>query len=219
MKDYFRQESIAFHYMPLLYLARIFFVALMLISGNIQWCVMLLGIMFSLGLNYSTEEEYLLPLTDEEYKKRRLYRVLMIWLRYLILGIGGYIMMYVLSTFDNIRKIISIRPVFAVVFFVFQMLLIFETLLEGVTGKGIRLSILETVLRHIHMIIFFAYGISYVRGSDTGLIFAGNEILHIVIMSAAIILIIFNCIKMLHTWKVEDYAPESEKLFAGGKKA
>lgn len=219
MKDYFRQESIAFHYMPLLYLARIFFVALMLISGNIQWCVMLLGIMFSLGLNYSTEEEYLLPLTDEEYKKRRLYRVLMIWLRYLILGIGGYIMMYVLSTFDNIRRIISIRPVFAVVFFVFQMLLIFETLLEGVTGKGIRLSILETVLRHIHMIIFFAYGISYVRGSDTGLIFAGNEILHIVIMSAAIILIIFNCIKMLHTWKVEDYAPESEKLFAGGKKA
>ena len=218
MKDYFRQESIAFHYMPLLYLARILFVTLMLISGNIQWCVMLIGIMFSLGLNYSTEEEYLLPLTDEEYKKRRLCRVLMIWLRYLILGIGGYIMMYVLSTFDNIRRIISIRPVFAVVFFVFQMLLIFETLLEGVTGKGIRLSILETVLRHIHMIIFFAYGISYVRGSDTGLIFAGNEILHIVIMSAAIILIIFNCIKMLHTWKVEDYAPESEKLFAGGKK-
>lgn len=219
MKDYFRQESIAFHYMPLLYLARIFFVALMLISGNIQWCVMLLGIMFSLGLNYSTEEEYLLPLTDEEYKKRRLCRVLMIWLRYLILGTGGYIMMYVLSSFDNIRRIISIRPAFAIVFFVFQMLLVFEVLLEGVTGKGIRLSILETVLRHIHMIIFFAYGISYVRGSDTGLIFAGNEILHIVIMSAAIILIIFNCIKMLHTWKVEDYAPESEKLFAGGKKA
>ena len=128
-------------------------------------------------------------------------------------------MMYVLSSFDNIRRIISIRPVFAVVFFVFQMLLVFEVLLEGVTGKGIRLSILETVLRHIHMIIFFTYGISYVRGSDTGLIFAGNEILNIVIMSAAIILIIFNCIKMLHTWKVEDYAPESEKLFAGGKKA
>ena len=80
MKDYFRQESIAFRYMPLLYLARILFAALMLISGNIQWCVMLLGIMFSLGLNYSTEEEYLLPLTDEEYKKRRLCRVLMIWL-------------------------------------------------------------------------------------------------------------------------------------------
>ena len=181
MKDYFRQESIAFRYMPLLYLARILFVALMLISGNIQWCVMLLGIMFSLGLNYSTEEEYLLPLTDEEYKKRRLCRVLMIWLRYLILGIGGYIMMYVLSSFDNIRRIISLRPAFAIVFFVFQMLLVFEVLLEGVTGKGIRLSILETVLRHIHMIIFFAYGISYVRGSDTGLIFAGNEILHIVI--------------------------------------
>ncbi len=219
MKDYFRQESIAFRYMPLLYLARILFAALMLISGNIQWCIMLLGIMFSLGLNYSTEEEYLLPLTDEEYKKRRLCRVLMIWLRYLILGIGGYIMMYVLSTFDNIRRIISIRPVFAVVFFVFQMLLIFETLLEGVTGKGIRLSILETVLRHIHMIIFFTYGISYVRGSDTGLTLTENESLHIVIMAAAIILLIYNCIKMLHTWKVEDYAPENEKLFAGGKKA
>ena len=219
MRDYFRQESIAFRYMPLMYLARIFFVAVMLISGNIQWVIMLIGIMFSLGLNYSKEEEYLLPLTDEEYKKRRLCRVLMIWLRYLILGIGGYIMMYVLSDFDYIRRIISLRPVFAAVFFGFQMLLVFETLLESVAGKGIKMSTLETVLRHIHMIIFFVYGIEYVRGSDTGLVMAGNETLHIVIMSAAMIMLIFNCIKMLRTWKVPDYEPAEEKLFAGGDKA
>ena len=76
------------------------FVALVLISGSIQWCFMIMGAIFSLGFLHSSEEERILPFTDEEFKKRKIIRVNMIWLRYLIFGLIAYAVNYVMILKD-----------------------------------------------------------------------------------------------------------------------
>ena len=49
IKDYFRQERIAFRERPILWLLRIIFVALILYSGCSQWCFMTIAQAFSIG--------------------------------------------------------------------------------------------------------------------------------------------------------------------------
>lgn len=212
MKDYFRQESVAFRNTPWFWATRILLVLVILLSGKSQWYIMCMSQWFSIGILYSTEEEYLLPLTEKEYKHRRMTRVWMIWIRYLILGMLSYAMVYGIQGYLHTNDNIPGRPLMTIVFFILQMVTLYEILLESVVDREEKKAFFRTPTKLIPFAIFFVYGIAYVIAGTTGPFYSGQMMIHIAVMMTAVLIEIFNCIRMIRDWKIGDYDPFDDRI-------
>ena len=219
IKDYFRMEATAFKARPYFWLLRIMFVALVLISGSIQWCFMIMGAIFSLGFLHSSEEERILPFTDEEFKKRKIIRVNMIWLRYLILGIGSYIVVFTGPYSMSKPETVMLRPYMYIAFFILQMAFVYRSLQEQIIDKTANARIFSKqpvhkyIFQSIPSIVGFVYGMSITKGPTSEFfIDLGEEWVHVTIMLVAALLLIVWIIKNYMEWKILDFQSDADQF-------
>lgn len=225
IKNYFREEMITFRSWTVIYLAlRIAFDLLVMFTFNCQWCMMYMGAVFSVGFVHNTEVERILPLTDAELKQKRFVRVNMVWLRYLILGILGYVVTFIFPKYQHIEVIILKRPCMYFALFILQMTTVYQSMFEHMLNEGagknfsVKQPVEKYVFSMIPMIIFFVYGISSIRNTGDGFFFTGAEWVHVLIMlTAALLSIIYNII-LYKKWEIRDFNPElvSIKAAKGG---
>ncbi len=214
IKDYFREEKISFRSWPVFIVMRIAFAALIIFTFNVQWCMMVMGAVFSIGFIQNTEAEKIIPLTDEELKQKRFVRVNMVWLRYLILGIIGYIVTLNLTGFQNVRELIMMRPCMYFAFFILQMVTIYQTMLEQMIDNSsskrftLKQPIEKYIFNSIPSIIFFVYGVSSIQNTGKGFFFTGQEWPHVLVMLIGALLSIIYTIIQYKRWKIEDFRPE-----------
>ncbi|MBR3515034.1 MAG: hypothetical protein IKO10_01670 [Lachnospiraceae bacterium] len=211
-KDYFRQERTIFRNAPYMWGIRIMFVVVLLCSGRFQWCVMLTSGIFSVGFYFSSEAEYLLPLTEKEWKTRRLTRVCMIWLRYLLLGILSYVLWVGLGYDESLLNTFRVSPLMCVAFFVLQMLMVFGTLLEQVIDSERRRK--PSLVMVLPFAAMFYYWIHFIPSVEDNSFFAATWQVDILIITAAGLIEIVRCVRMFKRWKKEDYDPAAEKVKA-----
>ena len=218
IKDYFRQERIAFRERPILWLLRILFVALILYSGCSQWCFMTIAQAFSIGFTYSTEAERIIPFTDTELKARRFTRVNMVWLRYLILGLTSYALGFIFKTPFVLPEVILKRPYMYIAFFILQMTFIYYNFLDQVIEKkkGKAFKSMPKVLyitNMFSMITCFVYAIEVMKSPNSGFFNnVGIEWIHVAIILAAALLLIINCFRIYKNWKFLDFESDKEKI-------
>ncbi|GEM_PF-2551931 len=225
IKDYFRNEKINFKSWPVFWVLRIVFAALILISFNVQCFFMIMGASFSMGFAHNTEVEKILPLSDEDLKKKRMVKVNMVWMRYLIFGIAGAIYTMTFPKYSEIREHILSRPYMYFSFFILQMVMIYSTMLELMIEncKEDKFTFKQPIFKYIFSliptIIFWVYAVSSMRNSVTALFFMGYEWPHIVVMlTAALFLIIYN-ISIYKKWKIMDFKPQLVNIKAKGGNA
>lgn len=218
MREYFRLEKISFHYMPVFFLTRILFAALVLFLGYAQGCVMLFAATFSVGFVHLTEMERLIPLTEEELKRKRLTRVIMIEIRYAILGILGYCLAYFFAPYPDlwIYRIIIEKPLTCLAFFVLQMGVILANLLDAVLQLDPlwkSKSVFRFFFYGIPQIIFFVFIMSSIGVFSDKVPFAYDlsDGINIVLFLAMGVLVTIYCIKTVQDWKLPDFKPEKKK--------
>ena len=227
IKDYFRQELAAFKARPVLLVPRLCFIYLVLWAGTMQWIIMTFSQIFSIGFVFASEEEKLIPFTDEEIKQRKRTRVRMVWLRYLIVGLGSYVVMFFRTNFAGMPEAVMRRPYLYAAFFILQMVFVYHSLQEQVIdrtkdgrrnflGRPARAYVFET----IPYIMFFAYayGLAKGMGSDS---FAtmGREWIHVLVLLIAALLLSIDCAYRYKNWKLLDHIPEVNpvELAKGGR--
>jgi len=218
MREHVRMEWLSLKHMPVFWLTRILFIALVICAGNLQGFVMMLGCAFSLGFVFDSEEECILPLTDEEMKRRRLYRVGMIWLRYLIVGLIGIAAAFLLPGLTEFTVVMREKRLLFAAFFVLQMALIYETMLENVTKRkhmepyG---SVKKFAFGILPTIVFFTYALSGFLRENRPFFYDGAEWIHVCILLVAAALLVIYCFVICREWKLGDFEPSKAKKLSG----
>jgi len=102
MKDYYRMKRIMYRNRPFFLGVRIMIdLALLTIDNRLAYFfIMIIGVM-SVSTKYVSEEEYLIPLTYDEMKKRRLAEVKDIMLRAFLLMAGNTLISYFIPALRN----------------------------------------------------------------------------------------------------------------------
>lgn len=216
MKEYFAREKISFSNTPALYPARLLLVALLVISGNYQWIIILFGTAFSIGFIYLTEIEYMLPLTDKELRDLRFRRVGIVWLRYLIFGLIGRVFAYIASTRGwglGREEICVARPYIVLAHFILLMIYAYELMLDSAGErkpvnkapffiKKEKIKYLTETLPHL---VFFVYSMGIML--KHGIARLGSEWIHVAILLAAAVILLVNVIISRSKWRLGDYVP------------
>ncbi|MBR6476895.1 MAG: hypothetical protein IKS85_00465 [Lachnospiraceae bacterium] len=218
MREYLRLEKIAFHYMPVFYLTRLLFAALVLSLGYAQGFVMLFAATFSVGFVHQTEEERLIPLSEEELKRKRLTRVIMIEIRYAALGILGYCLAYFFAPYPElwIYRIIMLKPLACLAFFVMQMGVIFANLLDAVFQLNPlwkAKSLFRFFFFGIPQIVFFVFTMSAIGvfSDKTPFICDIPDIVSLILFLGMAVLVTIYCVKTVRDWKMADFRVDRKK--------
>lgn len=211
MREYFRQERLTFRYMPVFYLTRLLFVALIFLLPAVQMFVMIIAATFSYGFRYDSEEEWLIPQTDEDMRKKKLTRCKMIWLRYFLIGLLGILLAYLFPQYFKMRSSLFETPWILGAYFLLQMMVVYEALLERAVefnrfNKPPKLF--RFVCNSIPTIFFFSYGFA---GMDTnhklGFFFEGPQWLHVIVLLVNGALLGFYCRKLFRVWRLTGFSP------------
>lgn len=214
MREHFRMERITLKYMPAFWLTRLLFVALVICAGNLQGYVMILACAFSVGFVFDSEEEALHPLTDDEIKRRRMTRIGMIWLRYLLAGLIGIAVAHFLPDSTGLTVIMKEKRLLYAAFFVLQMALVYENMLELVTKRK-RVEPLGSVRRFLlsslPTIVFFVYAISFLTQGRRPFFYEGAEWVHACILMTSAALLGIHCFVICRKWKLMDFEPAKAK--------
>ena len=219
VKDYFRQESTAFRSRPYLWVLRIILVAWVLYSGSAQWCVIIPGHSFSIGFTHHTEIERFIPFSDEELKKRKFTRVNIIWLRYLILGIISYILIFIFDNpFIKAETFLN-RPYMYIAFFILEMVFVYNGLLDMVierrrdTKIKLNYPISQYVFYILPFIVFFVYAISVLQAPRNSFFSnIGEQWAHVIVLLTAAALMIIHTFRMYKSWKIADFESDAELM-------
>lgn len=222
MREYFRQERLSFRYLPVFWLTRLLFVVMSILLPTAQMFLMITAAVFSYGFRYQTEEESLLPLTDEEIKRMRLARCNMIWLRYLIVGLASILLGYLFPDSIILRGGLFESPVILGAFFTLQMVAVYETLLEkaaGITGGKKIYTPFRYVFCSFPSVILFAYAFTGLTFQKRPAFFMnGAAWIHASILLAATALLAIYCVRLCGEWKIRDFAPNAVKEAKAAKK-
>lgn len=209
MREYFRQERLTFRYSPVFWLTRLLFVALVIAIPNTQLFFMLIASALSYGFRFETEEESLIPLTDDEIKRMRLTRCNMIWLRYLLVGLTGILLVYLFPEFIVVWGGMFERPWILGAFFVAQMAMVYEALLERAIdphGKKGKHTPFRYVFCSLPTVICFIYAFNGVMVRRVPVFFKdGPEWIHAGILLAVAILFAVFCVRFCKEWKISDF--------------
>ena len=219
MSEYIREEMIKFKYHPVFILTRLLMLAMLIITSYVGWGVMIFATPWSIGFVHSTETEHMLPLADAEVKKRKLIRVNMIWLRYLVFGLIAYAVHYVMalkgiSVLDIGFAPILQKPFIVIAFFILQMVYVYSNLLSSMIpdGTGKITELLKNSLKHdllsvLSGIIFWVYVVDLTLSKKRTLIIEGGEWIHCAILLTAAVMLGIGIYRKIKNWKYTDYVP------------
>ncbi|SEF68980.1 hypothetical protein SAMN04487934_102159 [Eubacterium ruminantium] len=219
MKDYFRREKISFKYYPLFWVIRLLFVFMIITSGMLQWVVILFGSAFSIGFVYGTEMEYMLPMSQEEIKRKRLIRIRNVWIRYAVLGVIGRIYIYFASKngWYGLHDMIAVKnPEISAAFFVLLMIYAYELMLDaGISAKTsgmaqlIPSSFVKVIIQTIPHIIFFIYAVMAIKyaAKPDGIESMGPMWLHLTFLLSASGLLLINIFVEKSGRILKDFVP------------
>ena len=220
VNDYLRREKILFKYHPKLWIARIIFIILVILSGCFQWLIMIIASAISIGYVHSSEMEHMLPMTDRELTARNLMKVRMVWLRYLIFGAIGNVYVYLSSKngwFLLYPNAIYKAPVLELCFFILQMVYIYEIMLDEANdnkrlngfGKHPKIEPVKILIQVIPHLVFYIYAVSISISSDKrrGILCIDADEIHMTIISAAALLILINLLTERKKSRICDHYP------------
>ena len=208
MKDYFRKTKIKYRYWPLNILAKILFVALMMIAPSIQWALILVLTSISYGFQFTNEVEALLPRTDAEIKKARLTTCNMVWLRYFIVCAGGFAMAFLCPWYKAAGARFTSNPMIFATFFTLQMVMTYSCLLERAINAGQtkkKNDLFTYLFNTLPSIVYFVYGWNGMNVSKNSLLTLGNPVAHAIVLALAAVLLIIHCVRIYSNWTLTDY--------------
>lgn len=208
MREYLRQERISFRYMPIFIFTRTIFLVLMIFLPAVQFFIMLGAYSFSYGFRCDTEAEYLLPLSDDEVRKMRLSRGNMVWIRFLLIAMLSNALAFLFPESIVYRGEIFTKPMVFLAYFVLEMTMIYEGLLEKITGLGqtTHRSLFQFVFYSIPMILLFSYTFSSLSFHNFLAFFMeGSEWIHVLLLLTATVLMAAYSVKIYRDWKLTDY--------------
>ncbi|MBQ9490276.1 MAG: hypothetical protein IJU80_10130 [Lachnospiraceae bacterium] len=213
MSEYFRQEKITLQYMPIFLCTRALFLVLMIWLPAVQVFIMLMAASFSYGFRNDTEIEHMLPLSDEELKRMRLERGTMIWMRYLLVALLGSALAFLLPKDILFRGELFEKPLVYGAFFLLEMAMIYETLMERfIKNSRKNYSLFRFVFCSIPTICLFTYAFSSMSFHKFMPVFMeGAEWIHALILLTATALMAIYCGKLYRDWKLSDYHQDAEQ--------
>ena len=215
MREYFRQEKISFRFMPVFYLTRLLFVALIILQPAVQLFIMMSAAMLSFGFRYEAEAEWLLPLTDEEIKRNKLIRCNFIWLRYFLTGAASIALAVFVPNPVVLRGRLFDRPLILAAFFVLQMLVTYGALLEKATEYGRekkKKGFFRLFSEWVPTAVCFIYGFAGLAFRKREPFFmSGGSWLHAGILLACAAIYLIRCMKLYNSWSIKGFRVEQKK--------
>ncbi len=215
MREYFRQEKISFRFMPVFYLTRLLFVALIILQPAVQFFIMMVAATFSYGFRYEAEVEWFIPLTDEEIKRNKLTRCNFIWLRYFLTGVASIALAFFVPNPVVMRGRLFDRPLILAAFFILQMLVIYGALLEKATEYGKekkKKGFFRLFSEWVPTVVGFTYGFAGLAFRKREPFFTGGgSWLHAGILLACAVICLIRCMKIYKSWSIKGFRIESEK--------
>lgn len=207
MNEYIRQEKISLRYSPMFLFTRALFLFMMIFLPSVHVFIMFWAHNFSYGFRYDTEEEHLLPLSDEELKKMRLDRGNMIWLKYLLVVLLSSALAFLLPRDLIFRGEIFERPLVYGAFVLLEMVTIYEALLERLTKYPRKnASLFRFIFCSIPTILLFTYAFSSMSFHKFMPFFMeGAEWIHILILLTGTVLMAYYCWKLYKEWRLTDF--------------
>ena len=163
----------------------------------------------SVSTKYNMEEEYLLPMTYDEIKKRRLAEVNFIMLRSFLLGVGNTVISYFLPALRFGAEFLSGRPLVCLAMFVFSMIALWTCLIDSLVFKkrtksrGFGASLIE----FIPVYVVGMYCWKMIDISEPSFFYERPEWVHaLILMVIAVVLVIYD-VSILRKWQFHDYVP------------
>ena len=210
MKDYIRQKKISYRNRPVFLVMRLLIdILLLLIDNRMVFILIIVFGALSVSTKYNMEEEYLLPMTYDEIKRRRLTEVKAIMLRSFILGVGNTVISYFLPALRFGAEFLSGRPFVCLAMFVFSMVALWTCLIDSLVFKkrnksrGFGASLIEFI--PVYVVGMYCWKI--IDRSESSFFYEGPEWVHILIlMIIAVVLVIYD-VSILRKWQFHDYVP------------
>ena len=215
MKDYYRMKRIMYRNRPFFLGVRIMIdLALLTIDNRLAYFfIMVTGVM-SVSTKYVSEEEYLIPLTYDEMKKRRLAEVKDIMLRAFLLMTGNTLISYFIPALRNGDEFLSGRPFICLAMFILCLIELWSCLIDSLVFKAGNKAkkIGYNLLEFIPVFLTGMYCFRRIDTSDSSFFYKGPEWVHVLILAAFAVMPIINAIRTLKKWHFHDYIPAMQNV-------
>ena len=215
MKDYLRLEKIRYRYKPYLLIARIALdICLIILNHKYVFPLIVLCGFLPVNLKYVTEEEYIIPMSDTDIKKRRMMYVKITWLRFALLGIVNLVKTLIFDSQNQYDYLIN-RPVIIIPALILTLILLYRALIgETFFVKG-RSFFPEPVFRFIFC-VWIPFGIlTYYTIENKSIeedLMTIPSIVHIIVMIFGMLLVSYSIILLNVGWKIRDYDSSNKRI-------
>lgn len=215
MKNYFREKKIMYCNRPFFLAMRIIIdLALLTIDNRLAYCfIMIIGVI-SYSTKYVSEEEYLLPLTYEEIRRRRIEETNGIMLRAFLLMVGNTLISYFIPPLRNGDEFLSGRPFICIAIFVLCLIELWSNLIDGISFKA-RNKVKKSgfnLMEFIPVFLIGTYCFKRIDSSDSSFFYKGPEWVHILILAAFAIIPVIKAVWVLKKWQFHDYVPAMQSV-------
>ena len=210
MKDYIRQKKISYRNRPVFLVIRLIIdILLLLIDNRMAFILIIVFGALSVSTKYNMEEEYLLPMTYEEIKKRRMTEIKVIMLRSILLGVGNTVISYFIPALRFEDEFLSGRPLVCLAMFVLSMIALWSCLVDSLSFKkrnksrNFGMSLMEFIPAYT----VGMYCWKRIDKPETSFFYEGPEWVHILILLAIAVMPLIFAISLLRKWQFHDYVP------------
>lgn len=215
MKDYYRMKRIMYRNRPFFLAMRIIIdLALLTIDNRLAYFIIMIAGVMSVSTKYVSEEEYLIPLTYDEMKKRRLAEVKDIMLRAFLLMAGNTLISYFIPALRNGDEFLSGRPFICLAMFILCLIVLWTCLIDNLVfkarnkAKNIGFNLLE----FIPVFLIGGYCFRRIDTSDSSFFYKGPEWVHIMIIAVIAVAPIINAVRNLKKWQFHDFIPDMQNV-------
>ncbi|MBR4777960.1 MAG: hypothetical protein IK007_10175 [Lachnospiraceae bacterium] len=188
--------------------------ALLTIDNRLAYFIIMIAGVMSLSTKYVSEEEYLIPLTYDEMKKRRLAEVKDIMLRAFLLMAGNTLISYFIPALRNGDEFLSGRPFICLAIFILCLVELWSCLIDSLVFKARNKAknIGYNLLEFIPVFLIGGYCFRRIDTSDSSFFYKGPEWVHIMIIAVIAVAPVINAVRNIKKWQFHDFIPDMQNV-------